>query len=120
MVSSASVRAPIANVWEQITNVDIHSFPHPRYFRFLGIPNPLRAEVIDSGVGGQRIAYFDTGKRFVQRITVWEPNREYAFTFNPEPGFAMLIEIPAGTAAAVNQAVTRWGGADCHGLLRPG
>ena len=91
MVSSARVRAPIANVWDQITNVDIHSFPHPRYFRFLGIPNPLRAEVIDSGVGGQRIAYFDTGKRFVQRITVWEPNREYAFTFNPEPGFKVVF-----------------------------
>jgi len=91
MVSSASVRAPIANVWDQITNVDIHSFPHPRYFRFLGIPNPLRADVIDSGVGGQRIAYFDTGKRFVQRITVWEPNREYAFTFNPEPGFKVVF-----------------------------
>jgi hypothetical protein len=91
MVSSASVRAPIANVWEQITDVDIHSFPHPRYFRFLGIPNPLRAEVIDSGVGGQRIAYFDTGKRFIQRITVWKPHREYAFTFNPEQGFKVAF-----------------------------
>lgn len=91
MVSSASVRAPIAHVWEQITNVDIHSFPHPRYFRFLGIPNPLRAEVIDSGVGGQRIAYFDTGKRFIQRITVWNPNREYSFTFNPEKGFKVAF-----------------------------
>ena len=91
MVSSARVRAPIANVWDQITNVDIHSFPHPRYFRFLGIPNPLRAEVIDSGVGGQRIAYFDTGKRFIQQITVWDPHREYAFTFNPEPGFKVVF-----------------------------
>lgn len=85
-------------VWQQITNVDIHDFEHPRYFRFLGIPNPLRAEVIDSGIGGQRIAYFDTGKRFVQRISVWNPPRDYAFSFNPEKGFkvAFFFDISDG------------------------
>lgn len=93
-------------VWDQITNVDIHSVEHPKYFRILGIANPLRAEVIDSGVGGQRIAYFDTGKRFVQRITVWDPVREYAFSFNPEKGFKVafffdlsdgLVQIQTGS-----------------------
>lgn len=98
MYSAAVVKVPQMDVWEQITNVDIHDFEHPRYFRFLGIPNPLRAEVIDSGFGGQRIAYFDTGKRFVQRISVWNPPRDYAFSFNPEQGFkvAFFFDISDG------------------------
>lgn len=98
MYSVATVNAPVVVVWDQITNVDIASFPHPRYFRFLGIPNPLRAEVVDSGVGGQRIAYFDSGKRFMQQITVWNPPVEYGFTFNPEKGFkvAFFFDISDG------------------------
>jgi hypothetical protein len=77
----------VEQVWDQIVNVDIASYPHPGYFRIAGIPNPLRAEVVADGVGGRRIAYFDNGKRFLQQITAWEPPREYAFTFNPEKGF---------------------------------
>jgi len=107
------VGASTENVWDQITNVDIHSFPHPRYFRFLGIPNPLRAEVINTGVGGQRIAYFDTGKRFIQQITVWDPLREYAFSFNPEKGFKVafffdlsdgIVQIPTGSYLLTREA----------------
>jgi len=105
MHSSIRVVASSQSVWDQITNVDIHSFPHPPYFRFLGIPNPMRAEVISSGVGGQRIAYSDTGKRFIQQITVWDPLHEYAFSFNPEEGFKVvlffdlsdgIVQIPTG------------------------
>ena len=106
MYGSTTVAAPLETVWDQIINVDIHSFTHPRYFSWLGIPNPLRAEVINSGVGGQRIAYFDTGKRFIQRITVWRPPLEYAFSFNPEKGFKVaylfdlsdgIVQIPTGS-----------------------
>ncbi|MFA7266904.1 MAG: hypothetical protein WC054_11380 [Candidatus Nanopelagicales bacterium] len=106
MYGSTTVTVPVAVVWDQIINVDIHSFTHPRYFSWLGIPNPLRAEVISSGVGGQRIAYFDNGKRFIQRITVWRPPLEYAFSFNPEKGFKVafffdlsdgVVQIPTGS-----------------------
>ncbi len=104
MYSSAQVTATRSVVWDQITNVDIHSFPHPKYFRLFGIPNPLRAEVVDSGVGGRRIAYFDTGKRFVQQITKWNPNSEYAFAFNPEKGFkvAFFFDLSDGIVQIAN------------------
>lgn len=104
--ANALLAAPPERVWDEITNVDIHSYPQPWYFRLAGIPHPLRAEVLASGVGGQRIAYFASGKRFIQRITKWEPLREYAFTFNPEKGFRVvfvfdlsdgIVQIPTGS-----------------------
>lgn len=93
-------------VWREITDVDIASYRHPPLFRLLGIPHPERAEVIASGVGGQRIAHFSTGKRFIQRITAWNPPHEYAFSFNPERGFRVgfifdlsdgPVQIPTGS-----------------------
>lgn len=92
-------------VWREITNVDIADYDSPVYLRALGIPHPLRAELVSEGVGGERIAYFATGKRFIQRITAWDPPQEYAFTFNPEHGFTVLyffdlsdgvVQIPSG------------------------
>lgn len=37
----------------------------------------MRAELISEGKGGQRIAYFDNGKRFIQEILEWNPYAEY-------------------------------------------
>lgn len=85
--SSATVAGTPEATWAEITNVDIANYPHPPYLKVLGIPHPLRAEVISDGIGGERIAYFDTGKRFIQRITSWQPPTTYAFSFNPEKEF---------------------------------
>lgn len=77
-------------VWDNITNVQIAKFSDPFIFKILNIPKPLRAEVISEGTGGRRIAYFDSGKRFIQEILVWKPMTEYSFAFNPEKGFRIL------------------------------
>lgn len=74
-------------IWDNITNVKIEQFSDPFIFRLLDIPKPLRAEVLSEGAGGSRIAYFDSGKRFIQKILVWKPLTEYSFSFNPEKGF---------------------------------
>jgi hypothetical protein len=84
---SISVLASAECVWRHITEVDIASFPHPVYLSVLGIPKPLRSEIVDARAGGARIAYFDNGKRFIQEITFWKPFEEYAFTFRADPGF---------------------------------
>jgi hypothetical protein len=81
------VHASPAAVWENVTQVDIASFRHPGYFRLLGVPKPLRAEIVRSGVGGSRTAYFSRGLRFTQEITAWLPPQHYAFTFHADPGF---------------------------------
>ena len=85
-------------IWDNITNVKIEQFSDPLIFKLLDIPKPLRAEIISGGEGGSRIAYFDTGKRFMQKILVWKPLKEYSFSFNPEKGFRVcyLFELSEG------------------------
>jgi len=84
---SVVVLAPAECVWRHITEVDIASFRHPAYLSALGIPKPLRAEILDAGVGGVRIAYLDNNKRFTQAIISWQPFEQYSFTFRADPGF---------------------------------
>ena len=78
------------NIWDNITNVKIGQYSDPIIFRILDIPKPLKAEVISEGEGGKRIAYFESGIRFIQEILVWKPNKEYSFSFNPEKGFRVF------------------------------
>lgn len=92
-------------IWDNITNVKIEQFSDPTIVKILDIPKPLRAEVISEGQGGKRIAYFDSGKKFIQEILVWKPLTEYSFSFNPEKGFRVcyffelsegVFQIPTG------------------------
>jgi len=85
--SSIRIDSTVANVWDKITTVEIEHFRFPWYFRLMNIPKPIRAEITREGVGGNRVAYFDNGKRFMQEIDTWELHRTYSFTFNPENGF---------------------------------
>jgi hypothetical protein len=78
------------SIWENIMNVKIEPLSDPLFFRLLDIPKPLRAEVISEGAGGSRIAYFNNGKRFMQKILIWNPLKEYSFSFNPEKGFKVF------------------------------
>jgi hypothetical protein len=95
---SIHVAAPAETIWRHITEVDLDSFDHPVYLRWLDIPKPVRAEVTAGGVGGARTAFFDNGARFTQVITVWQPPTQYAFTFHPDPGFrvAHLLDLSNG------------------------
>lgn len=96
--SSININGRRETIWENITNVRIEQFSDPITFKILGIPRPLRADILTEDEGGQRIAYFDTGKRFVQEITTWKPMKEYSFNFNPEKGFkvAYFFDISDG------------------------
>ena len=55
---SVDIIASAESVWQEVTQVDITSFRHPVYLTILGIPKPLRAEVLRTGVGGARIAFY--------------------------------------------------------------
>ena len=87
--STIDIHSLPEKIWENITNVKIEQFSDPLIFRLLDIPKPLKAEIISEGAGGSRVAYFNTGKRFLQRIIVWKPFMEYSFSFNPEKGFTV-------------------------------
>jgi hypothetical protein len=88
--SALDIHGQPETIWKNITNVQIETYSDPILFRLLDIPKPMRAEVISEGQGGKRIAWFKTGKRFVQEILVWKPLKEYAFSFHPEKGFRVL------------------------------
>jgi len=103
--STIDINGRPETIWENITNVKIEQFSDPTIFKLLDIPKPLRAEIISEGQGGRRIAYFDSGKKFMQEILVWKPLTEYSFSFNPEKGFKVLyffelsegvFQIPTG------------------------
>lgn len=85
--SDVVIHRSAETVWDKITHVEIEHFQFPWYFRMLNIPKPIRAEITQEGVGGNRIAYFDNGKKFFQGISSWEKYKTYSFTFNPEDGF---------------------------------
>ena len=84
---SIHICAPAECVWRHITDVDIASFHHSAYMSALGVPKPLRAEIIDAGIGGTRIRYYDNDKRLTQEITAWKYLEHYSFTFRADPGF---------------------------------
>ncbi|MFY0699072.1 MAG: hypothetical protein JXR11_14530 [Balneola sp.] len=96
--SSIKIKGDPETIWDNITDVRIEQFSDPLIFKLMGIPKPLRADLLTEGEGGKRIAYFDTGKRFVQEITTWKPLKEYAFNFNPEKGFKVgyIFDISDG------------------------
>ena len=106
VISEIGINAKPEKIWTEITNVQIEKFSDPQIFRILGIPRPLKADLLIGGEGGKRIAYFDNGKRFIQEITTWKPNTEYAFNFNPEEGFVVayffdlsdgVFKVPKGS-----------------------
>jgi len=103
--SSIDINGRPENIWDNITNVKIEQFSDPTIFKLLDIPKPLKAEIISEGQGGKRIAYFDSGKKFMQEILVWKLLKEYSFSFNPEKGFRVcyffelsegVFQIPIG------------------------
>lgn len=98
ITSHIEIDAKTEVIWSEITNVQIEKFSDPKFFRLLGIPRPLKADLLIEGEGGRRIAYFDNGKRFIQEITTWKPNTEYSFSFNPEKGFivAYFFDLSEG------------------------
>lgn len=102
--SSIDINGRPETIWDNITNVRIEQFSDPLTFKLLGIPRALKADLLTEGEGGQRIAYFDTGKRFIQEITTWQPLEEYSFNFNPEKGFkvAYFFDISDGVFRVPN------------------
>jgi len=96
--SSIEIRASSNVIWDNITNVRIEQFPDLLIFKIFDIPKPIKAEIVSEGKGGKRIAYFDTGKRFIQEIIEWTPFNRYSFSFNPEFGFRVcyFFELSEG------------------------
>jgi len=96
--SSLTICCAASDVWEKITNVDLTVHQVPLFFRILGIPRPLRAELTGQGIGAKRTAWFDNNKRFTQVVTEWQVLSAFRFNFAADPGFIVgyLFDLSAG------------------------
>lgn len=74
-------------VWNEITNVMINKLRFPIYLSVLGIPKPVKATVIQEGVGGYRVAHFSNDAEFQQEILEWSLHKKYRFSFNASDNF---------------------------------
>lgn len=81
------INASREDVWKNIINVaDINKDEFtPGFFNYIGIPRPLNAVVDKQEVGGTRIGNFDGGLKFVEKLTVFEPNERVSFSIDVDP-----------------------------------
>lgn len=88
--SSIIIKASSPIVWNNVTNIKSEYHPDTLLFKILNIPKSMKAEIIAEGISGIRLVYFNTGKKFVQKINTWKPFNYYSFTLYPEKGFTIL------------------------------
>lgn len=90
-VRMVTVRQPIhasaAAVWYQITHFDTIQPSEQRLsaFHLLGLPNPVSATLMGSGVGVVRRGFYENGLTFREVVTEWQPGRSFGFTIALDP-----------------------------------
>ena len=94
--SSITIFSSQEIIWENITNVKIENVSEPIFFKLLDIPKPIGAELFIENK--HRVAYFNTNRKFIQKVLIWKPFKEYSFSFNPEKGFKVgyIFDISDG------------------------
>ena len=87
VLTSVAIDADAATVWSQIVRVpEISAREQPgSLFHRIGIPRPLSATLSHEGVGGVRLARFDSGIRFDETVTEWTPGVGFAFDIRVDP-----------------------------------
>lgn len=80
------VAAPPERVWREIRSVPrISEEEHSdSWLHRIGFPRPVEAVLQGEGVGSVRIAQFERGLVFVERVTEWKPSARLAFTIRAD------------------------------------
>ena len=84
--TSIAIDAPPAAIWREIVSVRpiLAAERRPALFTAIGFPAPISATIDRAGVGAVRQARFQGGVLFLETVTVWEPERQLAFTIDPQ------------------------------------
>jgi hypothetical protein len=92
--TSIVINAEAKDIWKNVTSVHEikDSESNPRLTRWLGFPQPLKAELDTLGVGGFRKAIFEKGLIFNETVTNYEDQKLMAFRIK-----ANTYEIPSTT-----------------------
>ena len=89
-----NINAPVEVIWAHVTRVK----PIPEaddsgwLTQFLGFPRPIRAELDFEGVGASRLAVFDKGLVFHERVKAYQHGQQMTFSIKAYPH-----EIPSAT-----------------------
>lgn len=81
--------APVDIVWKNIASVDPipESEVPDKWIYAIGFPKPISATLSHEGVGGVRTAIFQSNVTFHEIVSVWEPEKEIAFSIEADPEF---------------------------------
>jgi hypothetical protein len=71
VTSSVTVAASPDEVWPHILSIDSIAVPKP-LLMYIGLPVPVRCQLVGSGVGAKRTCYFEKGS-IEETITEWSP-----------------------------------------------
>jgi hypothetical protein len=78
-------------VWANITSVAPIQPHEQRWSPFhpLGLPKPLKADMVHPGPNAVRYGYFEEGLIFIEEIIDWQENEYLAFTIDRDPSAVM-------------------------------
>lgn len=89
ITNTLHINAPAERIWPEIASVEAID---PQQIRVswiyqIGFPRPIAATLDREGIGGIRIATFERGVSFFEKVTEWEKPRKLAFTIHADPAF---------------------------------
>lgn len=84
--NQVEVRAEANRVWREIRSVPriAESEQRGSWMHRMGFPRPLEAVLEGEGVGSVRMARFERGLVFAERVTEWDEPRRLAFTIRAD------------------------------------
>lgn len=93
--TTININASEQRVWEHIVKVEAiaETANKNALSRLAGIPQPLKARFDTIAVGGRRMAIFDRGLIFTEKITAAVPGKTLAFTIKADTGSTPLSAL---------------------------
>ncbi|MBL7706592.1 MAG: SRPBCC family protein [Taibaiella sp.] len=93
--TTININASEQRVWEHIVNVEAVAGTENKdaLFRMAGFPQPLKATFDTVAVGGRRMAVFDRGLTFTEKITAAVPGQTLSFSIKADPGSTPLTTL---------------------------
>ena len=91
--NSILIEAPAEVVWRKIVRVEKITEPQESPFFTMGFPRPIEAVLSGDGVGQTRLATFERGLQFVEKVTDWKVNEKLGFSIEADPKATPLTTL---------------------------
>lgn len=91
--NSVLIEAPAEVIWQKIVRVEKITEAQESPFFTMGFPKPIEAVLSGDGVGQTRLATFERGLQFVEKVTEWKTNEKLAFSIEADPKATPLTTL---------------------------